>query len=168
MKCAIRAPSEAKHFDPHTLLLGARKDMALACFMELETSPCVTREGAPPPPLPTLPFHTSFAHPPGGHRGPGHCRRNPGLLPVGGHGASGFFCAPCSLLGPRFHPLTPVPRDRRVGASEIRVVCPLPPLAMRLRRRFAITPAAPPLVPAPQLAECSSHVSLLQWADGTY
>lgn len=55
--CAIR--SEA--FRSTHPVVGARKDMALACFMELETSPCVTREGAPSPPPPFLftpPLHT--------------------------------------------------------------------------------------------------------------
>lgn len=115
--------------------------------MELEPSPRVTREGAPPP-------STSLLHPPGGHRGPGHGKQNPGLLPVGTERQGSF--APLYPLGD--HPplvacSRQVPGDWRDDASEIGVVLSEPPLMVRLRRRGVATTPATNL----PLAPCSSH-----------
>lgn len=117
MKCTIRAPSEARAFPILTPSRALHKDMALVCSVELEPSPRVTREGAP------LPF-TSPLHHPGGHRGPGHGKQNPGLLPVGTERQGSFV--PLYPLGDHPTPVAcsrQVPGDWRDDASEIVVVC---------------------------------------------
>lgn len=117
MKCIIRAPSEARAFPILTPSRALHKDMALVCSVELEPSPRVTREGAPLP-------STSLLHPPGGHRGPGHGKQNPGLLPVGTERQGSFV--PLYPLGDHPTPVAcsrQVPGDWRDDASEIGVVC---------------------------------------------
>lgn len=76
-----------------------------------------------------LPFYTSFPHPPGGHRRPGHGRRNPGLLPAG-TGRQGSFVPLVRSWAPLVTRSRRVPGNRRGGASEITAVCPVPPLAV--------------------------------------